>query len=277
MNMLKIYQGDNMKLIVFMYSLIMGQVFAKNILMPLPLRDFDPTEAAVTWKILTEAGHTVEFATPEAKEAFADPIMVTGKGLGLFKYSMMADLNGREAYSQMSLSSAYKTPISYNAITAADYDMIVLPGGHAKGIRPYLESKLLQQVVSEFNATDKYIAAICHGVVLASRSKDLETGNSILYGKKVTTLPTWMEILAYNLTRIWMGTYYRTYVDRTTQSEVQESLASKRDFLKGPKNLKRDEPDKLERGFVVVDGNLVTARWPGDAHLFGNKLVELLK
>lgn len=34
------------------------------ILIPLPNHDFDPTEAAVPWRMLTKAGHKVSFATP---------------------------------------------------------------------------------------------------------------------------------------------------------------------------------------------------------------------
>lgn len=54
-----------------------------SILIPLPSTDFDPTEAGVPWRILTRVGHTVRFATPDGAQAAADPIMVTGKGLGL--------------------------------------------------------------------------------------------------------------------------------------------------------------------------------------------------
>lgn len=36
----------------------------KTVLMPLPEWGFDPTEAAVSWKTLTQLGHRVVFATP---------------------------------------------------------------------------------------------------------------------------------------------------------------------------------------------------------------------
>ena len=49
--------------------------------MPLPRRDFDPTEAAIPWRVLTELGHRVSFATPDARTARADDIMITGRGL----------------------------------------------------------------------------------------------------------------------------------------------------------------------------------------------------
>ena len=52
-----------------------------TVLLPLPARDFDPTEVAVSWRSLVVGGHTVVFATPEGEAAVADELMVTGRGL----------------------------------------------------------------------------------------------------------------------------------------------------------------------------------------------------
>src|SRR3954466_5970136 len=49
-----------------------------KILVPLPRADFDPSEVALSWQILAAAGHTIVFATPDAKPASADPAMVSG-------------------------------------------------------------------------------------------------------------------------------------------------------------------------------------------------------
>ena len=35
-----------------------------RVLILLPARDFDPSEAAVSWRVLADAGHAVSFATP---------------------------------------------------------------------------------------------------------------------------------------------------------------------------------------------------------------------
>ncbi len=51
------------------------------ILLPIPSRDFDPTEVAVSWKVLTQRGHRVVFATPDGKPGACDSIMLTGIGL----------------------------------------------------------------------------------------------------------------------------------------------------------------------------------------------------
>ncbi len=49
--------------------------------MPLPSHDFDPTEVAVSWKIVRDAGHEIEFATVDGKRGYVDSMMITGEGL----------------------------------------------------------------------------------------------------------------------------------------------------------------------------------------------------
>jgi putative intracellular protease/amidase len=51
-----------------------------RVLFLLPARDFDPSEAAVSWRVLVNAGHVVEFASPDGRPAVADDIMLTGEG-----------------------------------------------------------------------------------------------------------------------------------------------------------------------------------------------------
>ena len=51
------------------------------ILIPLPEHDFDPTEVAVPWKLLRNAGIQVRFASANGQRSFPDPIMLNGKGL----------------------------------------------------------------------------------------------------------------------------------------------------------------------------------------------------
>ena len=52
-----------------------------RVVIPVPSRDFDPSEVAVGWRILTDRGHEVVFATPDGRPGHADTIMVTGRGL----------------------------------------------------------------------------------------------------------------------------------------------------------------------------------------------------
>src|SRR3546814_8210839 len=71
----------------------------------------------------------------------------------------------------LSQSRAFKSPIAWDAIHAEEFDALLLPGGHAKGMKPYLESARLQSAVAAFFAAAKPVGAICHGTLLAARSK----------------------------------------------------------------------------------------------------------
>ena len=53
-----------------------------RVLLPVPSADFDPTETAIPWSILRDAGHTVTVATPDGRPGRCDPRMITGEGLG---------------------------------------------------------------------------------------------------------------------------------------------------------------------------------------------------
>jgi len=48
-----------------------------TVLIPIPSKDFDPTEVAVSWKVLKRLGHSVVFATPAGREGSADDIIQT--------------------------------------------------------------------------------------------------------------------------------------------------------------------------------------------------------
>ena len=246
-----------------------------TVLMPIPASDFDPTETGVPWKGLTGLGHDIVFATPGGARAEADPMMVTGRGLGLLAGMLRADGAGRTAYDSMCKSPAFLNPISWEDIETSRFDGLILPGGHAKGMRQYLESGRLQSVVRSFFEASKPVGAICHGVVLVARSKRAD-GRSVLYERKTTALTRMMELSAWQLTRTFLGDYYRTYPE-TVEDEVRSVLARPSDFVRGPLSLTRDSEANPDAGFVVRDGNYLSARWPGDAHRFAQMMDELLR
>ncbi|MFL6948740.1 MAG: type 1 glutamine amidotransferase domain-containing protein [Xanthobacteraceae bacterium] len=246
-----------------------------TVLVPVPHRDFDPTETGVPWRILRQRGHHVVFATPDGKMARADPRMVTGKGLGIFAPFMRADRNGRSAYQDMSECEEFKHPIPYDDIHPEGLDGIILPGGHAQGMRPYLESNRLQSIVPRFFARNQPVGTICHGVLLAARSRGMD-GRSVLYGRRTTALPKLMELMGWALTCLYLGDYYRTY-STTVEDEVRGVLADPEHFIRGPISIIRDSPSNLAAGFTVRDGNYLSARWPGDAHRFSNEFAATLE
>lgn len=238
--------------------------------------DFDPTEVAVPWKILRDGGIDVVFATDSGKPGTADPRMISGEGFGLLKGLLIAHKGARDAYQQLLLHPAFQNPISHEEIKAEDYAGLVLPGGHAKGMIPYLESESLQQAIADFFALGKPVGAICHGVVAACRALNPETGKSVLFGYKTTALLKRQELLAWQVTRLKLGDYFRTY-PTTVEDEVIATLESPDDFEQGPTPILRDNMDNLSRGFTLRDKNYLSARWPGDAHSFGLAFLGMVR
>lgn len=281
-----------------------------RVLIPLPRRDFDPSEAAISWRILRDLGHAIVFATPDARPAVADDLMVTGRGLdpwgflpGLDRLVVVgrllrADANARVAYAAMIAAPEWRAPLAWAQARAADFDGLLLPGGHrARGMREYLESPVLQRLAVDFFRAGKPVAAICHGVVVLARAVDPATGRSVLHGRRTTALTWTLESLAARVGRIarwWDPTYYSTYPDlpgepaghRSVQAEVTRALASPADFRDVPPGdplfrLKaggraRDTADDARPAFVVDDGDYVSARWPGDAHSFARAFAARL-
>ena len=281
------------------------------VLIPIPDRDFDPTEVAVSWRVLTRNGHRVVFATESGKPGVADDVMVTGRGLDIWSdlpglraipiigFMLRANKDGRDAYRNMVRSNEFQQPVSWAQATLDDVDALLLPGGHrARGMRSYIDSDILQRLVVDAFGRGMPVAAICHGVLLAARSIDPGTGRSVLYGRKTTALTWAFERSAWNLTRftrVGDPNYYRTYTEEpgqpdgymSVQSEVTRALQDPTDFCDvkpgSPQRwlktsgMVRDTATNSRPAFVVDDGNYVSARWPGDTHTFATVLSQQLK
>ncbi len=245
----------------------------KRVLVPLPDHDFDTTEVAVPWRILTRAGHEVVFATEAGGARPAcDPLLLTGVLFG----QLGADPEPKAFYAELEGDPAFSSPIAWSSLEPSDFDALVLPGGHAPGMRQYLGSAELQAKVAAFTALGRPVGAICHGVLVLARSIDPGTQKSVLYTKRTTCLPKYMERTAYFLTAWKLGRYYRTY-PAYVEDEVRAALESPDRMVVGPRTLtKRGSLDDDGPAFVVEDGAYVSARWPGDAYLFAKKLLERL-
>ncbi|MFN7134722.1 MAG: type 1 glutamine amidotransferase domain-containing protein, partial [Myxococcales bacterium] len=239
---------------------------------PLPDRDFDVTEVAVPWKLLTDAGHEVVFATETGATPAADPLLLTGVLFG----QLGAEPEPKAFYAELERTTAFRAPLRWDALDVASFDALLLPGGHAQGMRQFLGSALLQSKVAAFWALGRPVAAICHGVLVLARACEPSTGRSVLHGRRTTCLPKYMERTAYLLTAWKLGGYYRTY-PAYVEDEVKAALASPADFVRGPLNLvSRGTATDDRAAFVVEDGNYLSARWPGDAYLLAKRLASRL-
>ena len=98
----------------------------KKILIPLPTYGFDPTEAAIPWKIISENNIEVTFITPDGRVAETDRIMLAGNKLGIFKSLLMARKDAVTAHSEMVNDKKFKLPLNYNAVNEKDFDGLLL-------------------------------------------------------------------------------------------------------------------------------------------------------
>jgi putative intracellular protease/amidase len=243
-----------------------------RVLLPLPDTDFDTTEVAVPWRLLREAGHEVVFATELGAIPRCDPLLLTGVVFG----QLGADAPAKADYRALQAAAEFLAPLRWQDIVPADFDALLLPGGHAPGMKQYLASSVLQAKVAEFARLGRPIAAICHGVLVLARAREPGTGRSVLHGRRTTCLPKYMEALAYALSFWKLGRYYRTY-PAYVEDEVRAALASPQDFMRGPLTLgTRGSAQDDRAAFVLEDGNYLSARWPGDAYLFGRRLIAKL-
>lgn len=248
-----------------------------KILMPLPTLGSDPSEVAIPWNELRKQGVEVVFATPDGGQAHADPVMLTGKGLGWFKGILKARKDAVTAYQELVQTEAFKNPIEYAAIKPEDYDGIFLAGGHDKTVKEYLESAVLQQAIVSFFESKKIIGAVCHGVVLVARSVDPKTHKSVLYTYQTTALLKSQEILGYRLSKFWKQDYYLTYPGITVEDEVKVVLKKKNQFIHGPQPIFRDREGIQKHGFALQDRNYISARWPGDIYTLSSGFISMLK
>jgi putative intracellular protease/amidase len=244
-----------------------------TVLIPLPDRDFDVTEVAVPWRLLTRAGHIVRFATEHGGSApGADPRLLGGVIFGQFG----ATPEPKQFYGEMQRDAEFRAPLAWADVRPDAFDGLILPGGHAPGMRQYLGSEVLRGKVAEYWALDRPVGAICHGVLVLARTSDVATARSLLYGRRTTCLPKYMERSAFVATAWKLGRYYRTY-PAYVEDEVRNALRGPADFARGPRVLSKRGTD-VDDGpaFVVEDDNYVSARWPGDAYLFAKRFADRL-
>ncbi|MCP5039464.1 MAG: thiamine biosynthesis protein ThiJ [bacterium] len=243
-----------------------------HILIPLPDHDFDVTEVAVPCKLLSDAGHELTFATEEAGVLpAADPLLLSGVIFG----QLGAEPEPIRFYQDLVATPEFRKTIAWHDIKPDRFDGLLLAGGHAPGMRQYLGSQVLREKVAGFWALERPVAAICHGVLVLARAQ--QDGKSLLYSRRTTCLPKYLERLAYFSTAWKLGRYYRTY-EAYVEDEVRAGLDDpSTQFQRGPISIAaRDSRGDESPSFLVEDQNYLSARWPGDAYAFARRFAEML-
>ena len=245
-----------------------------TILMPIPNRGFDPTEAGVPWRLMHSRGHRVAFATPDGNQGQADPTLITGKELGLLGRFMMADANGRLAYEEMTQAADFRCPIRYDAIQSQDFDALLLPGGHAPGMRPYLEIGAAadgrRRLLSRRQAGRRHLSrgpAVCASLRSGSQVSPLRKENNGPYQNHGTSGPT-----VHSSSSSPLSSNLCDERRRGSSGGAREPRRLHQGPLQRPPRLL----GKLRLGFTVRDGNYLSARWAGDAHRFTADFADIL-
>ncbi|KAF7928937.1 uncharacterized protein EAE97_009779 [Botrytis byssoidea] len=241
----------------------------------IPMSDYghDPTETAIPYTTFTNAGFTVHFATENGTIPACDRKMLEG----ITQKLLGATQEAVTAYKHMTQTKEFTSPLSWSSdsFSLNSYDVVFLPGGHEKSVRQLIDSEIMHQhLISYWKGVEKpgkkHIGAVCHGVMVLSET--LTAGKSIIHDCDTTALPGMFEGAAYWSTRWALGDYYKTY---GAGSENVETSVRKR----------LDDPEKQWKHyiglqpFVVEDEkyNYISGRWPGDAQLLADRIVELVK
>lgn len=282
-----------------------------RILFVLSSQGHDPTEVVAVWSYLTkEERWEVHFATETGEPAKADSKLMER---GLFRTVLGAKNTIVEGWYEMAGSKAFTDMKRFGGeqgrVDFADYDAIYLPGGHDKTMIPYFFSKPLhaglvnyipscvrrtspitnegQNPTGPIAKPQHVIAAICHGVLPLAFSQypadypdPIHAGKSVLHNLESSTLPMWMESVAWGVSQVWrMGEYYRTFSEGVAVHTGQQpqSEGDKKGEVEYTEDIVKkalDDPEnQYKRGplspapFTYADPtyHYVSARFPGDA------------
>ena len=134
-------------------------------------------EVSESHRVLTAAGAVVDVATPGAGLPVLDPISLDGRG-GVdpadgIRYA--ADLGG---------IAGLESPLDLGGIDLADYDAILLPGGHAP-MADLAHDADLGALLGEAVNAGIVVAALCHGLA-GLLSATSPAGDFLFAGRALT-------------------------------------------------------------------------------------------
>ncbi|KAK7216651.1 hypothetical protein V2G26_004654 [Clonostachys chloroleuca] len=190
----------------------------------------DPTETVVPYTAISKAGFDISFATEHGKVPQCDKRMLEG----VWQKLLGATQAVVDLYTIMATSTEIQRPLSWTAPDFAldTFDLVLFPGGHDKGLRQLIDSPRVHELVALYfpqtkKPSRKVAAAICHGVMVLSESKDT-SGRSVISSCTTTTLPAFFERFIFWTTWPVLGSYYKTYGawSDNTATFVQKALSN---------------------------------------------------
>jgi protease I len=123
-------------------------------------------ETMVPFQILAMAGHTVDAMCP-------------GKAAGDHVLTAVHDFEGAQTYSEKP-GHRFALNATFDAITPANYDALVIPGGRAPEYLR-LDPRVIK-AVQHFAQANKPIAAVCHAAQLLAAA-------DVIGGRRISAYP----------------------------------------------------------------------------------------
>lgn len=188
-------------------------------------------EVAASHRVLVEAGHSVDIATPGGVRPTVDAISLDERG-GVDP----AEGAAFAGYLQ-SIEPDLAAPLDLATVRAADYDAFYLPGGHAP-MADLAADAHLGALLADADASGRVIAALCHGVagLLSATRAD---GAFLFAGRGLTGF--------------------------TDEEEKQGGLGERTPWFLESRLAERGADVKTGAPWsdtVIVDGNLITGQNP---------------
>jgi putative intracellular protease/amidase len=202
-------------------------------------------EVAESHRVLTEAGHRVDVATPDGRRPSPDPISFDAQG----GVDPVAGAKFR-AYLE-SIADALAAPLKLADVAEADYDVLYLPGGHAP-MTDLATDPALGRLLTAADAGGKVVGALCHGVagLLSARRED---GSFVFAGRAMTAFSDEEERLG------GLGENSPYFVEGSLREQGAEVT-----------------PGAPWSSTVVVDRNLVTGQNPQSSVDTATRVARLL-
>ncbi len=202
---------------------------------------FDLTEAATPYRVLTEAGYSVDFATPGGKSAPVDPNSLDRED----------DTDGQQFMADESIQKSLDQPLRPEALEGQQYDAIFFPGGHGT-MWDFPDNEELQRLARECYEAGGVIASICHGPA-AFVNLRLSDRSYFVNDRRMVSFTNAEE----------------EAVDKTDVVPflLESALRKRGAIFEGGGNMEDQ---------VVVDGRFVTGQNPASAESLGNAIVDTL-
>ncbi|MER7831739.1 type 1 glutamine amidotransferase domain-containing protein [Streptomyces sp. NPDC095602] len=202
-------------------------------------------EVAASHRVLVEAGHSVDIATPGGVRPTVDAISLDERG-GVDP----AEGAAFAGYLQ-SIEPDLAAPLDLATVRAADYDAFYLPGGHAP-MADLADDARLGALLADADASGRVIAALCHGVagLLSATRTD---GAFLFAGRGLTGF--------------------------TDEEEKQGGLGERTPWFLESRLAERGADVKTGAPWsdtVIVDGNLITGQNPQSSVTTAQQVVAAL-